>query len=119
LDTDFIRFFERTLIQKSIAFSCVYGPCGSLFMQSKESKKYVLNIYSETEINNILFCSQEYEQNITIDLKQQLETYIKIIDYKNPTKGMSLDLVNKITLRSDFDIFYNDGERYFVVLTRL
>jgi len=118
-NSTFIKIYNEIIKEYDIKFTCVYEMGGSMIMKDHKGNNFLLNIYSEDELNNVLFESIEFDQYISDYNKKLCKNFEIIIDYKKNTTDYNLNslLTNKLT-----DVFKNfklDGLNYYCVFQKL
>lgn len=114
----FIRSYQSILFREKIVFSCVYESGGSLIMLCRDGTSYLFNIYSDTEIQHYLFQSEAYEKNITSTIKEKVERFELIVDYKTNDAHQGLGDLSKTPLTASFSKYTVNDITYFVVFRK-
>ena len=118
-DKKFIKLYENMLIENSIKFACVYESNGSMILINKNKDVFLFNIYSQNEINNLLFESIEFESNISEYNKNLCKKFELIVDYKEYMKNNNFSTISSYKLTDEFDSVSVGEETYYCVLQKL
>jgi len=117
-DKKFISYFKNILLDNNIKFSCVYECYGSMVMIDRHDTKYFINIYSEDEVNSLLYENAEFENKVSEYNKNLCREFKLLVDYKNNNnyKFFDYDLSNKIT--ENFELIVVKNKNYYVTLKK-
>lgn len=115
----FQKFFSKFMEEKNIQFYFSYESKGSLLMIDKSSNSFLLNIYEKSEIEDFIFCSQEFE-NLLSDINRERCMKLDIVvDYKNPYNlSQGLEKMN-FMLKDIATVIDHEDSAYYIVLSEI
>lgn len=111
----FINFYKNIINEKEIQFSCVYEANGSMIMYDKNFKKRFLNIYTHSEIENLLFESYGFHESLSDLNKKRCKAFELLVNYKRDDSEELIGSFLSNTLTDDFYSIFIGNEKYYIV----
>lgn len=114
-DKRFVVWYQTIIENYFIKFACVYDASGSMVLEDKSENFFHINIYTQTEIENILFESIEFERDLSVDAQNLCKEFKVLVDYRAyRSENFLVDQLSN-TLTDDFYSLSIDEEVYYVV----